>query len=76
MSDVKTQEQPSSYNTERIPVTFFTENMNLDRLERSKGGHWKVYWAEEINSDLGGGPQMETISLFSVRAQPTKKDQR
>lgn len=44
-------------------------------LKRSKGGQWTVHWVEEINSDLGGGwdkPQMDTISLFCNRTDPTK----
>lgn len=52
------------------------ENMNLGCLKGQRTRQWKVYWAEEINSDHGGGwdkPQMETISLFCNRAEPTKR---
>lgn len=76
-------ENPRTSNQQhdvRMQVMFLYRGKHREHetwlLKRSKGGQWKVYWAEEINSDLGGGwekPQMETISLFWNRTEPTKR---
>lgn len=71
MTDVKTQDKPTSEVMSECKPCFFvirvnTENVNVYCVKRSKGD----IWDEETNSDLGGGwdkPQMETISLFSSR---------
>ena len=64
MTDVKIRE----WQTRTImQIMFFHRDYESGLFKRSKGSCGRFYWAEEINSDLGGGwdkPQMETISLF------------